>query len=143
MKLPYADAPAYGDIQYSVGDAITPLEWYALIKHSQGYVGNNMHPIVTSITNGVPFFCFDNYGIAKIDGEWTNGESSKIYHILQQADLLEYRVFISGKDYLSPNAEAVLKSITSFNMEKEKSFASNYYQEYLKMMEQVYKAIKP
>ena len=142
VKLPYADAPAYGDIQYSVGDAITPLEWYALIKHSQGYVGNNMHPIVTSITNGVPFFCFDNYGIAKINGEWTNGESSKIYHILKQADLLEYRVFISGKDYLSPNAEAVLKSITSFNMEKEKSFASNYYQEYLKMMKQVYKAIK-
>lgn len=55
VKLPYADAPAFGDIQYSVGDAITPIEWYALIKYSKGYVGNNMHPIVTSITNGVPF----------------------------------------------------------------------------------------
>ena len=142
VKLPYADAPAYGNIQFSVGNAITPLAWYALIKHSKGYIGNNMHPIVTSITNGVPFFCFDNYGIAKINGEWTNGESSKIYHILKLSDLLDYRVFISGKDYLCPSAEDVLKSIISFDMAKEKSFALSYYHEYLKMMEQVYQVIK-
>lgn len=142
VKLPYADAPAYGDIQFSVGDAITPLEWYALIKYSKGYIGNNMHPIVTSITNGIPFFCFDNYGIAKINSEWTNGESSKIYHILKRANLLAYRVFISGKDYVCPSAEEVLKSIISFDKAKEKSFASGYYQEYLMMMEQVYQVIK-
>ena len=142
VKLPYADAPAYGDIQYSVGDTITPLEWYALIKYSKGYVGNNMHPIVSAITNGVPFFCFDNYGIAKINCGWTNGESSKIYHILKKADLLDYRVFISSKDYKSPNADAVLMSLINFNRERECSFAICYYHEYINMMEHVYKAIR-
>lgn len=142
VKLPYADAPAFGNIQYTVGDAITPLEWYALIKYSKGYIGNNMHPIVTSITNGVPFFSFDNYGIPIIDGNRTNGESSKIYHILKLADFLENRVFINGYNYSSTLPEKVLYSILNFNISKEKAFADKYYQNYKKMMEDVYKKIK-
>lgn len=141
VKLPYADAPAFGNIQYSVGDAITPLEWYALIKYSKGYVGNNMHPIVTSITNGVPFYSFDNYGIAVIEGNTTNGESSKIYHILKQADLLENRIFTLGKGYTPKSPKDVFHSILNFNVEKEKTFAENYYHKYEKMMKDLYKQI--
>ena len=141
VKLPYADAPAFGNIQYSVGDAITPLEWYALIKYSKGYIGNNMHPIVTSITNGVPFYSFDNYGIAVIEGNTTNGESSKIYHILKQADLLENRIFTLGKGYTPKSPKDVFHSILNFNVEKEKTFAENYYHKYEKMMKDLYKQI--
>lgn len=141
VKLPYADTPAFGNIQYSVGDAITPLEWYALIKYSKGYIGNNMHPIVTSIANGVPFYSFDNYGIAVIEGKTTNGESSKIYHILKQADLLENRIFTLGKGYTPKSPKDVFHSILNFNVEKEKTFAENYYHKYEKMMKDLYKQI--
>lgn len=142
VKLPYADAPAFGKIQYSVGNTISPLEWYALIKYSKGYVGNNMHPIVTSLTNGVPFYCFDNYGIPQINGKWTNGESSKIYHILKQADLLENRIYISAKDYIPTSTDTVLNSILSFDIKKEKTFSNEYYQRYINMMTNVFKQIK-
>lgn len=142
VKLPYADAPAFGDIKFTVGDSISPLEWYALIKHSKGYIGNNMHPIVTSITNGVPFFSFDNYGVAKIDGKWTNGESSKIYHILQKSGLLKYRSYILGKDYVSPEPKEVLSAILNFDKSKEISFADEYYRRYEDMMTEVYNQIK-
>lgn len=142
VKLPYADAPAFGDIQYSVGNIVTPLEWYALIKHSKGYIGNNMHPIVTSITNGVPFFSFDNYGIPMIEGKQTNGESSKIFHILKQADLLDNRIYICCKGYSPIAPKDVLKKIIHFDVLKEKTFAAYYYKQYERMMENVYKSIK-
>lgn len=142
VKLPYADAPAFGNIQYSVGDIVTPLEWYALIKHSKGYIGNNMHPIVTSITNGIPFFSFDNYGIPMIGGKQTNGESSKIYHILKQADLLDNRIYTCCKDYSPIEPKEVLNKIINFDVLKEKTFADRYYKQYEKMMIDVYKSIK-
>lgn len=142
VKLPYADAPAFGDIQYSVGDIVTPLEWYALIKYSKGYIGNNMHPIVTSITNGVPFFSYDNYGIPMIDGKQTNGESSKIYHILKQADLLDNRIYTCCKDYSPIEPKEVLNKIINFDILKEKTFADRYYKQYEKMMIDVFKSIK-
>lgn len=142
VKLPYADAPAFGDIQYSVGDVITPLEWYALIKYSKGYIGNNMHPIVTSITNGVPFFSFDNYGIPVIEGKRTNGESSKIYHILKQADLLDYRIFTCRDDYSPIIPKDVLDKVIHFDVLKEVNFAKSYYEQYERMMKSVYNNIK-
>ena len=38
---------------------LSPLEWYALIKNSSGFIGRNMHPIVISLHNAVPCFSFD------------------------------------------------------------------------------------
>lgn len=142
VKLPYADAPAFGNIQYSIGGTLTPLEWYALIKYSKGYIGNNMHPIVTSITNGVPFFSFDNYGIPIIDGKWTNGESSKIYHILKQADLLENRLYTLGQNYSPTEPGDTLNAILTFDNKKASTFAISYYQKYEQMMTNVFNQIK-
>lgn len=141
VKLPYADMAAFGKISYTVGDEITPLEWYALIKYSSGYVGNNMHPIVTSITNGVPFYSFDNYGIPIENGVLTNGESSKIYHILEKAGFLENRVFVK-KNYTVPTALQVYEAIVNFDKSKETTFAENYYAEYKEMMKNVILSIK-
>ena len=121
---------------------LTPLEWYALIKYSKGYIGNNMHPIVTSITNGVPFFSFDNYGIPIIDGKWTNGESSKIYHILKQADLLENRLYTLGQNYSPIEPGDTLNAILTFDNKKASAFAINYYQKYEQMMTNVFNQIK-
>ena len=142
VKLPYADAPAFGKVQFTVGDEITPLEWYALIKYSKGYVGNNMHPIVTSITNGVPFYSFDNYGISKIKGRITNGESSKIYHLLGMSNLLDYRVFVNAPDYVATSPNKVFNLLEQFDTSSELGFAKDYYYIYTQMMGSVYKGIK-
>lgn len=142
VKLPYADMAAYGDMQHSVGDTITPLEWYVLIKYSKGYVGNNMHPIVTSIANNVPFYSFDNYGIPVIDGVSTNGESSKIFHILSMAGLLDYRTFTLGNNYCPPSPSQVFSAIEGFDKQIELKFATDYLYEYRLMMNDVYRFIK-
>jgi hypothetical protein len=42
---------------------ISPLDWYALIIHSNGFIGERMHPIVVCLHNAIPFFSFDEYGI--------------------------------------------------------------------------------
>lgn len=139
VKLPYADASAFGTLKYDVGDNISPLDWYALIKYSRGYVGNNMHPIVTSIHNGIPFFSFDNYGIKMKNGRSTNGESSKIYHILSRAGMLQYRVFISAYNYVAPLPENVLEALLTFDKAKEMVFSMQYYRLYENMMKSVYR----
>lgn len=141
VKLPYADAPAFGNIQYSVGYTVTPLEWYALIKYSKGYIGNNMHPIVTAITNIVPFFSFDNYGIPVIDGKPTNGESSKIYHILKRADLLDYRIYTRSEGYTPIAPQDVMDKIAQFDTAKEDAFADYYIGQYEMMMKDVFASI--
>ncbi len=142
VKLPYADARAFGTLKYDVGADISPLDWYALIKYSCGYVGNNMHPIVTSIHNGVPFFSFDNYGIKRQKGHFTNGESSKIYHLLQSSDLLDYREYIFRDSYIAPSPEKVLHHLLSFNTQKENAFAFHYLKCYNEMMATVFDRIK-
>lgn len=134
VKLPYADCKAFGNLAYDVGDCISPLDWYALIKYSCGYIGNNMHPIVVALHNGIPFFSFDNYGTVKFRGLLTNEKSSKIFHILTAAGLLENRVFEKSKDYVMPKPDAVLNRILNFNLTKEISFAESYYRKYSEMM---------
>lgn len=138
VKLPYADADSFGSIEYNVGNVVGPLDWYALIKYSQGYVGNNMHPIVVALHNGVPFYSFDNYGISVLDGKPTNGESSKIYQILKVANLESNRVFVESQTYSAPKASDVLNSIITFDIKKEKEFSHAYYNKYVDMMNNIF-----
>lgn len=142
VKLPYADSDAFGDIENNVGTAISPLDWYALIKYSHGYVGNNMHPIIVSLHNVVPFFSFDNYGIPVLDGRPTNGESSKIYQILKTAGLDNNRVFANARKYVAPSALDVFSSIIHFDRKREMQFANDYYGEYEDMMEHIFRRLK-
>ena len=66
---------------------ISPIDWYYIIKYSQGYVGVLMHPIIVAIHNNIPFFSFDHYGVSKFLF-FANKATSKIYHILSQAGML-------------------------------------------------------
>lgn len=142
VKLPYADGGTFGDMDYDVGSCLSPIDWYALIKYSSGYVGNNMHPIVVCLHNVIPFFSFDNYGSTKWRGLVVNEKSSKIYHILSAADLLEYRVFTKAKNYIVPDPVDVFEKLISFNYDKEKTFSRMYYSRYTEMMNNVMTIIK-
>ena len=80
----------------SIDIPLSPMDWYCLIKYSEGYIGHNMHPIVVSLHNAVPCYSFDNYGVVKYR-YFVNDKSSKIYHILSVFGLLGNRSASVGK----------------------------------------------
>lgn len=137
VKLRYAGFEAYGNCKYSISNPLSPLDWYGLIKYSCGYVGNNMHPIVVSLHNGVPFYSFDTYGLKE------NEKSSKIYHVLDKAGLLDYRTFVKSPNYIPPRPQDVVSSLLTFNSQKAIKFSQDYYLEYKTMMDSVMRALKP
>lgn len=80
---------------------IDPMDWYCLIKYSHAYIGVLMHPIIVALHNAIPFFSFDQYGIRM--GLYKNYKSSKTYHILREANLLDYHwSMVKGDKFPSP-----------------------------------------
>ncbi len=115
---------------------LSPLEWYVLIKYSSGYVGQNMHPIVVSLHNGVPCFSFDHYGVKKLHF-FVNKESSKIYHIMKRFEVLSNWVSCATPKYKAPSPKKVYYSLKNFNVAKTKNAAQAYLEEYQKMMNDI------
>jgi hypothetical protein len=125
------------NLRYKIDIPLCPLDWYTLIKYSCGYVGHNMHPIVVSIHNVVPFFSFDNYGIVKCKYS-VNSESSKIFHILKEANMLKYRCTAAGRfSYKEPSPEMVFDRILNFERSVCDEFSNKYLSKYLKTMKSV------
>lgn len=115
---------------------LCPKEWYALIKYSSGYIGENMHPIVVAIHNEVPFYSFDSYGIIKYKF-FVNERSSKIYDILSQAGFLKNRISNLGKAYKCPSPEDVFIKIKDFDNTKCRLFINNQQDRYNNMMKSI------
>lgn len=120
----------------SISIPLCPKEWYALIKYSAGYIGENMHPIVIALHNAVPFFSFDSYGIVKLR-HFANEKSSKTYDILSRAGFLENYRSILGKRYKLPNPEYVIDRLFSFDDEKCRKFSQTQLENYNTMMQQI------
>ena len=125
--------------KYKIELPLPTLDWYYLIKYSKGYIGELMHPIVVSLHNNVPFFCFDQYGVTKtiIRRIWHKyiKESSKIYDILQRADLLSNQCpYYYAKD-LRP--EDVVEKFLAFDKGKCDRFSHIQRQRYSEGMDKV------
>ena len=120
------------------------LDWYYLIKYSQGYIGELMHPIIVSLHNSVPFFCFDQYGTFKtvIPKLWRRfvPESSKIYDILKRADLLDNMCSYNNMGAVTP--QIVTERFLAFNREKCKAFSLQQYNRYTDGMQRVMESLK-
>ncbi len=133
---PYALPMPEGCFDFGMNNRIdlplSPLDWYCLIKYSNGYVGERMHPIVVALHNAVPFFCFDEYGAYKryLGGliKKQMASSSKTRHIVEKADLAEN--LCSYKTDSLPNVSSVLERIKSFNVGKCKQFSMSIQYEY-------------
>lgn len=125
--------------KYKIDLPLPTLDWYYLIKYSKGYIGELMHPIIVSLHNNVPFFCFDQYGITKtiIRGVWYKyiKESSKIYDILQRADLLSNQCPYYYSKNLRP--EDVVDRFLAFDKEKCDRFSHIQRQRYSEGMDKV------
>ena len=114
---------------------LSPIDWYALIKYADYYIGDNMHPIVICLHNAVPCFSFDQYGIVKFR-YFVNKYSSKIYHILNKFNIPNNRVSLCGF-YKEPTVEYVLNKLDSFNKKEIQKRANSYLEEYKAMMSDI------
>jgi hypothetical protein len=119
-------------IKQNIYNPLSPLDWYYLIKYADGYIGERMHPILVALHNGVPFFCFDEYGTQKtiiplIYRKYIP-RSSKIYHILSEANLLKNMVSYN-RMCRKIDPEIVVNKLFNFNREQMQQFA-NFYQDY-------------
>lgn len=142
VALPFPQGLLFNNsLKKQINLPLDPLEWYALIKYSKGYVGHNMHPIVISLHNAVPFFCFDNWGTVKFNLT-VNEKTSKIYHLLSEAGFLDYRITNIGRLKKIPTPQYVFDRIMSFDAVKAQSFSQLYLRNYNIMMQNILAIIR-
>lgn len=112
---------------------ISPMDWYCIIKYSSGYVGHNMHTIVSALHNSVPCYSLDQYGRRTLM-QFCNNSSSKIFDILSNAGFADFRAVSGTVINIIPSAEKVVEKLLTFDREKCRTFASDFYQQYEMMM---------
>ena len=124
---------------------LNPLDWFALIKYSRGYVGERMHPIVVALHNCVPFFCFDEYGtyngiLDRILGRHVLS-SSKTYLILERAGLIDFMYSYHSKNNY-PSALDVVEKLLYFDENKCALFSTEMMDLYTNSMKTTLDIIK-
>lgn len=119
--------------EYEIPNSLCPLDWYALIKYSSGYIGSNMHPIVVALHNGIPCFSIDFWGQKDFFNRPINNDSSKVLDIMRTFGIDENHRFISGTK-CDVKSDEIIKGIINFPIQKVKCKADNYYKSYLDMM---------
>ncbi len=138
--LPMPDGIKFKHNISAIQPPLNPIDWYALIKYSNGYIGQNMHPIIVALHNSVPVFSFDSYGITYLYNFKTIKESSKIYHIMKEFYCEKNRVAVNIRRYSVPTPEYVLKQLDSFNKEMCNKISNKKYEEYMIMMKNIEEA---
>lgn len=128
VSLPKSTGGARANLDLEIPIPLDPLDWYYLIKYCRSYIGVLMHPIVVSLHNAVPFYSFDDYGMRRI-----NDKSSKIYHILEKAELLDNRFSLTNHLFY-PDANMVYDKVMSFSKEKCTLFLQHQQEECLENM---------
>lgn len=122
--------------KYEIKLPLNPLDWFGLIKYSSAYIGSNMHPIVSSLTNGVPCFSIDNWGIVDFWGKKKTSKSSKVYDVLSQYGLTDYWCSIeNGK--CSTTVEKIIEKLHNFPTDKVKQISIKRVNVYKNMMERI------
>lgn len=128
--------PYEHDVKFQINFPLSPIDWYALIKYSQGYIGSNMHPIVVSLHNAVPCYSLDNWGRVNFCGEKVDDGSSKIQHIMEVFGVANNRYAINrGKCDVS-NRE-IYEAIKKFPKEDVQRKADSYLNQYNDMMGEI------
>ena len=116
--------------EFEIMTPLNPLDWYALIKYSNGYIGNNMHPIVVALHNAVPCFSIDIWGTTNFWGKKKDDSSSKVYHIMNTFGVSKNIAKVeNNKCQIMP--ETIIDGILNFPImavkEKSQKLTLNYY----------------
>lgn len=142
VSLPFSTSLSAGELENKIALPLNPIDWYALLKYSCGYIGNNMHPIVVCIHNSVPFFSFDNYGTKHANGLFCDSSTSKIRHILKVAKLLDCRIASNSLFRRTPSPDHVFNKLQTFDKAKCKNFAQGYLNKYNEMMTKILERLR-
>lgn len=118
---------------HEIATPLSPIDWYALIRYSAGYIGTNMHPIVVSLHNGVPCYSIDHWGRRDFWGHTHEDGSSKVAHIMEVFGVANNRKAIV-KNVCSATADEMTDAILNFNKEHVRQRAKDYYMAYERMM---------
>ena len=135
LPFPYGYSPL-NIVKSKIELPLSPIDWYSIIRYSDGYVGHNMHSIVSALHNAVPCYSFDQYGIRHFS-QFVNKQSSKIFHILNTAGFPKNRNASCRIIEITPKANIVFDKLMSFDKEHCRQFAEEYYKKYLRMMETI------
>lgn len=141
VAFPYPQELNEFMLPYKIDLPLNPLEWYTIIKNADGYIGHNMHPIVTCIHNSVPFYSFDNYGHIYYR-YFVNKKSSKIYDLLKFTGFLENSSNVQGQWPLSVSPRAVIEHIDKFDIKQCNKVASIMTEKYYEMIDKIEIALK-
>lgn len=126
-------------LERKVDIPLSPIDWYALIIHSKGYIGERMHPIVVCLHNSIPFYCFDEYGISKrkyLFFHSYNMSSSKTYHILHKAGLDKFMCSYKDKSTMLSPCD-VVRTFMEFDRGTCNTFATLYENAYKEGMDYI------
>ena len=128
------------DYDHEIPLPLSPTDWYALIKHSAGYIGNNMHPVVIALHNGVPCFSIDNYSNYDFFRRPKNDGASKILDLLRRFQLSENHI-VPHKDNTRDLEKRIYDRITTFPTEDVMRRSLQMYTIYEQMMHDILKTI--
>jgi len=137
IGLPEPEGLGNYGFEQSIDLPLSPIDWFALIKYTDGYIGSRMHPIIVSLHNCTPFFSFDGNGTFDSSGQFVH-KSSKIYDVLKLAGFENNRYALrSGLSI--PEANQVVDSLVSFDKEKCQTFANKKNVDYQTAMTYILK----
>jgi hypothetical protein len=121
---------------YETAAPISPLDWFALIKYSAGYIGCNMHPIVSALTCGVPCFSIDNWGSTNFWGRRIKDGSSKVQDVLSQYDIVDWRKPIEN-GFCDVSPQEVVDRINAFPVDKVRTISAKRLEKYNQVMRKI------
>lgn len=135
VSIPMPQGGRNSNFDLDIELPLDPLDWYALIKYSSGYIGNNMHPIIVALHNNVPFFSYNIHGRSLLHGRIQLIKTSKEYDLLSRFGLQRYLAPQPFLKFISP--KSVIKLIQTFDKEKCGKASSFLQSEYDAMMTQI------
>lgn len=129
------------NFDYEIKVPLSPIDWYALIKYANGYVGSNMHPIIVSLHNSVPCFSIDHWGTKDFFNRTVRDGSSKVEHIMGVFGL-KNNVRPIDDGICDVNVNDIVNAIETFPCSHIAKIAKEKYIEYETMMEEIMKCFK-
>lgn len=132
VSFPMPEGLRTFDTKYKINLPLNPVDWYAIIKYSEGYIGERMHPIIVCLHNYIPFYCFDQYGaiVELIPRIWSKfiPESSKVYDILKQAGIIANSSFYSKLNNIT--TDYVVERFMNFPIKQCEEFSTKQLNNY-------------
>lgn len=131
------------DFDYEISVPLDPLDWYALIRYSSGYIGENMHPLIVALHNGVSVYSFDTYGITKFANIYYKKKASKIYDLLSDFGLIETNyTYASARFFKKPSAVKIFDALLGIDKVQIDKVCRDFKDRYDKMMSDVLTALE-